>query len=718
MKIWIKVINLVMIVSIMFLNVPNEIKAIDNGEIRNNIIKVGSLDSEGDVEVIKTVEKVDNNEYQVTFDIKGNDVLKNQVKDNYTVFVLDASMSMKGDKWKYAKLAAINFSKALVKNSNNYLALVTFNGKSYPLRDFRNEVFDNNFGDLNYFTNYYQGLDEAYKYLNKINQDVIKNIVFISDGEPNLEDYHQTLQKIKDDNINIYALAYDLKENSDAYKTIKEISTNNYVYSVGIDDISDVLNEVALDIIKLNAGKNAVLTDIIGDNFNFVSGDVTLNGKKVTYDIGDITSSGTSFSFNIKLDEDLDTNWYPTNNGFTLNYTDYNNEEKTLETLDSALVYVLSDRLDYTVNYYNDEEFIGSIVKKAKKGSVITDVDIDTSLFKGEGYILKSVNPDSLIINDNNVFNVVYTKRKDLSYQVNYYFDDTLDNTVKYDNVEYGIIPTYEELDRDGYSLCLVTGNNEEIIDNDTVIDVYYCRNSYPYHVNYYYDNKLEETIDYEGKYNDLIDVYDDKLKEGYELDYIENIPLNITSGDNNINVYYKLKDIKYTVNYLDDNNNIIESKESIGKYHDEVVEEFRDIKNYKLVSDDKVSIILDDDNNIINFYYELKHGNITIKYVDENNNKISDDTIISGNYGDNYSVSIKDINGYNYKDSEFIEGIIDEDNKIITLMYHKETIKDVMAPLTGINSNKYIYILLTSLLGISSLLIFKLYKKLTKKCD
>ena len=718
MKIWIKVINLVMIVSIMFLNIPNEIKALENGEIKNNIIKVGSLDSEGDVEVIKTVEKVDNNEYQVTFDIKGNDVLKNQVKDNYTVFVLDASMSMKGDKWKYAKLAAINFSKALVKNSNNYLALVTFNGKSYPLRDFKNEVFDNNFGNLSYFTNYNQGLDEAYKYLNKINQDVIKNIVFISDGEPNLEDYHQTLQKIKDDNINIYALAYDLKENSDAYKTIKEISTNNYVYSVGIDDISDVLNEVALDIIKLNAGKNAVLTDIIGDNFNFVSGDVTLNGKKVTYDIGDITSSGTSFSFNIKAYEDLDTNWYPTNNGFTLNYTDYNNEEKTLETLDSALVYVLSDRLDYTVNYYNDEEFIGSIVKKTKKGSVITDVDIDTSLFKGEGYILKSVNPDSLIINDNNVFNVVYTKRKDLSYQVNYYFDDTLDNTVKYDNVEYGIIPTYEELDRDGYSLCLVTGNNEEIIDNDTVIDVYYCRNSYPYHVNYYYDNKLEETIDYEGKYNDLIDVYDDKLKEGYELDYIENIPLNITSGDNNINVYYKLKDIKYTVNYLDDNNNIIESKESIGKYHDEVVEEFRDIKNYKLVSDDKVSIILDDDNNIINFYYELKHGNITIKYVDENNNKISDDTIISGNYGDNYSVSIKDINGYNYKDSEFIEGIIDEDNKIITLMYHKETIKDVMAPLTGISNNKYIYIFITSLLGISSLLIFKLYRKLTKKCD
>ena len=718
MKIFVKIINLVMIVSIMFLNIPNEIKALENGEIKNNIIKVGSLDSEGDVEVIKTVEKVDNNEYQVTFDIKGNDVLKNQVKDNYTVFVLDASMSMKGDKWKYAKLAAINFSKALVKNSNNYLALVTFNGKSYPLRDFKNEVFDNNFGNLSYFTNYNQGLDEAYKYLNKINQDVIKNIVFISDGEPNLEDYHQTLQKIKDDNINIYALAYDLKENSDAYKTIKEISTNNYVYSVGIDDISDVLNEVALDIIKMSAGKNAVLTDIIGDHFNFVSGDVTLNGKKVTYDIGDITSSGTSFSFNIKLDNDLDTNWYPTNNGFTLNYTDYNNEEKTLETLDSALVYVLSDRLDYTVNYYNDDEFIGSIVKKAKKGSVITDVDIDTSLFKGEGYILKSVNPDSLIINDNNVFDVVYTKRKDLSYQVNYYFDDILDNTVKYDNVEYGIIPTYEELNRDGYSLCLVTGNNEEIIDNDTVIDVYYCRNTYPYQVNYYYDNKLEETNSYEGKYNDLIDVYDDKLKEGYELDYIENIPLNITSGDNNINVYYKIKDIKYTVNYLDDNNNIIESKESIGKYHDEVVEEYRDIKNYKLVSDDKVSIILDDDNNIINFYYELKHGNITIKYVDENNNKISDDTVISGNYGDNYSVSIKDINGYNYKDSEFIEGIIDEDNKIITLMYQKETIKDVMAPLTGISNNKYIYILITSLLGISSLLIFKLYRKLTKKCD
>ena len=101
-----------------------------------------------------------------------------------------------------------------------------------------------------------------------------------------------------------------------------------------------------------------------------------------------------------------------------------------------------------------------------------------------------------------------------------------------------------------------------------------------------------------------------------------------------------------------------------------------------------------------INFYYELKSGNVVIKYIDEDNNEISDDTIITGNYGDNYSVSIKEIEGYHYIDNtNYIEGIINNDNLIITLKYRKDNLKDVMAPLTGI-SNKYIYLFKKFILG------------------
>ena len=87
----------------------------------------------------------------------------------------------------------------------------------------------------------------------------------------------------------------------------------------------------------------------------------------------------------------------------------------------------------------------------------------------------------------------------------------------------------------------------------------------------------------------------------------------------------------------------------------------------------------------------------------------------MSGNYGDNYSVSIKDIDGYKYiDDTDYIEGIIDNDNLVITLKYKKETIKDVIAPLTGI-SNKYIYLLIISITGIISLIGLKIYYKLRK---
>ena len=725
-KIGMKILNIFVIFGILLINlvIPSNIFALENGDIKDSEISIGKYENDGDILVTKTVEKTDKNkEYKVTFDIKGKQV-KSEVeskKNSYTVFVLDASLSMAGTKWNKAREAAINFSKTLVNDSTkNYLALVTFNGTGYQLREFKNEKFNSDsFGSIYYYTNYYEGLSKAYNYINSVNDsDAIYNIVFISDGEPNNENYSDILKTIKDNNINIYSLAYELDSNSAAYNKLLNISTNNKVYEVSSDDIDEKLFTIAKEIIKSNAGHDAVITDIIGDNFNYVSGDVIVNGKKVNINVGDIKEDNKSYSFIIKLDDDLDTNWYPTNSGYTLTYKDSNNEEQSLSTNKSALVYWISDKVNLTINYYNDNNIFKTVTKEVKKNTYIDNNYLDIDINKDNGYKLDSISNVDFDITNDTTIDIKYNKINNLKYNVNYYKDNELFNTVEYNNIIYGSIPYYDEENINGYSICLVTNNTNPVVDNDIIINVYYCKNNYNYQVNYYYDNILDSTNNYKAEYNETIDEYNTKEKEGYIIDYIDNLPLNISNNelDNIINVYYKLKDIKYTINYLDKNNNkISESKEQIGKYNDNITEKYKDIKNYKLVSDDKVNIILNDNITDINFYYELKSGNVVIKYIDEDNNEISDDTIITGNYGDNYSVSIKEIEGYHYIDNtNYIEGIINNDNLIITLKYRKDNLKDVMAPLTGI-SNKYIYLFIISIIGIISLIGIKLYYKFRK---
>lgn len=721
-----KILNVFVITGILLINlfIPINTFALEHGEIKDGIISIGDYNNEGDILVTKTVEKTNNDgEYKVTFDIKGKQVSTNveNKKNSYTVFVLDSSKSMSGTKWNKAKEAAINFSNTLVSDSNNnYIALVTFNGTGYKLRDFKNEVFNTNiFGNISRGTNYNEGLSKAYSYFNDINDsEVIKNIVFISDGEPNSDNYTDILKTIKDDNINIYSLAYELESNSTAYNKLLNISTNNKVYEVSSDDIDEKLLTIANEIIKVNAGSNGVITDNIGDNFNFVSGDVIVNGKKVTINVGDITEDNKSYSFNIKIDDDLDTGWYPTNNGYSLNYIDSNNEEKILTTDNSAQVYNVSNKVNLTINYYNDNNIFKSVNKEMKKGSSINSEVLNIDNNMDNGYYLDSISKNNFTINEDTTIDIYYKKINNLEYSVNYYKDNELFDSKEYKDIEYGYIPTYEDKKLPGYSICIVNNNTNPIVDNNTVIDVYYCKNNYKYKVKYYYDDVLDSEEEYIAKYNDIIDNYSDKIKDGYIIDKVDSIPLNISDNiDNNIiNVYYKLKDIKFYVNYTDNfGNNIIKSKEVIGKYNDIIEEKYKEFNDYNLISDDKISVKLDDNTVDIDFVYELKNGNVIIKYIDENGNKISDDTIIKGKYHDNYSASIKEIEGYKYiDDTNYIEGTIDEDNKVIALQYQKETIKAVIAPLTGI-SNKYKYLFIISIIGIISLISIKLYNKLKK---
>jgi len=735
MNLFKKVMKVILIVDILVLNLftPVIVSAEEGslGDIRNDTITLGSLENEGDVQVTKKVTKIDNKgEYRISFEVKGKPyTTSNQYNvDSYTVFVLDASYSMLGSKWNKAKEAAINFSETLVNSSkNNYLALVTFNGSGMQKRDFKNEKFLNSdFGDINFYTNYNQGLLKALDYIKSINrEDAIYNIVFISDGEPNGEDYKDTLKQLKDKNVNIYSLAYDLKESSYAYNVLKDISTNDMVYEVTKDNISENLSNIATEIIKKSAGTNAIIEDKIGSNFIFKSGSVDINNQDVSYEIGEITEEGVTFDFIVKIDDDIDTGWYPTNEGFKLTYTDIFGDEKVLETPDSADIYWISDKVKYNINYYNDNELLETIEKQEKKDTTISLNDEEVNLYKQDGYILKEVNPQKLTVTldgENNI-DVIYTKINNLSYKVEYYFDGIKDDnrTVIYNDIEYGAPASYDEINKEGYSKCLVINDNNKITSNDTIVSVYYCRNDYEYQVNYYYENELSNDSSYKdiAKYNNVIDNYQDKIKDGYIIDKVINLPLIITTNSNKniINVFYKLKDINYQVNYIDsDGNKIIPSIEGTNKYGTKISEHFLDIKGYNLLSDKDITISLDEDDNVINFYYEKKKSSVIFKYVDSLGNKISEDDIITGYYNEPYSISIKDIDNFEFtKEYNVFDGKLKDEDEIITFVYKKNDTKPLFAPLTGISNKKYIFMISISLMGIIILIATKILLKIKK---
>ena len=510
--------------------------------ISNNSITVteGNLVKQGDIQINKTVSKIDDNgNYKVTFEVKGKDVETHtsNKKDVYAVVVLDKSNSMcnsyncsRDEKWTSAVNGAKTFAKTLhEKIPTANIALVTFADKdgflgifdnayndAQVLRNFDNKDFSNvNFGTPNGGTNLYAGLYEANELLtaSNIKKDAIKYVVVISDGEPTLyyddngytdgpgsymdattERKTKEMAKTVQKSAEVFAIGYDYNGT-----ILSEVASGaDHVYLSDPTTIVTKFTDIATIMGKANAGTDAVLTDNIGAKFVMTDA----QGNKYTSEKFDITEAGKTFSFNIKINEEdiTEDGWYPTNANFELTYTDPKGTTKTIKSTKNPEVYWVAKRYDYKIEYYYDGQIDNTLTETGKdvKGKEITVSEESIKNNTKEGYSLTSVNP---------------TTRK------------------------------------------IVISSSEE-----NVIRVYYERNSYDYEVHYFFNgNEDESLIDRKSaKYNDVINTYTDKVKTGYKLYRVENLPLTIKTKGNVINVYYVIdetqtKELSYTVEYYKD---------------------------------------------------------------------------------------------------------------------------------------------------------------------
>lgn len=762
------------------------------GDLRNSTVSIGSFTNDGDVLVTKNVTKIDDDgNYRIDFNVKGLDFVETEsfVKPIYVVVVFDRSSSMLCNsgtvilpsysirydaningqklncsddretpnitKWNNAVTGAIGFSTSLLSLDNTYLSLVTFSSSASNATSFsRNQLTSSNFGYPNGMTDLGGAINKAQTALNNIKvPNAQKYIVVISDGDPNYYNGSpssnaanlaiQSATNAKNSGTKIFSIGYNTNYTTEAI--LRSISSNNsndpvnYYFSASTTNITSTFQTIFQNLNTYPSGTNAVLTDTLGSEFTFVSSNtdgVTHSNGVVTYSIPTITETGTSFSFNVKINEDAETAWHKTNNisnkGVRLNYVNYHgiNSELVFDT--SPEVYWIQKEYDYIIKYYYEETLLGTDTKVAHLNDVIERDDIDLNKYKKIGYEVKSVNPDSLKISsdqESNIITVTYGPIDNLSYRVEYYYDGKIDEskTEIKNNITYGTLTSYIDKLIDGYRFSTVTGNNIQVTDNSLVVKVYYEREKATFNATFNLTGtdiltSLISNADYILKYYATIKNYFGQIR----LLLVNNLPYRIDPNLSDLDggVY---DDDKKTITWTIDLN-INTYNNTFRNLDDGYVLDLTKMISLKYLGIDPTTkkicntgnsslILLETDQNLDDeddHETELElYGRVIIEYFDEEGNRILEQNIVSGIVGERYIVEPIEIKGYKLlyvsSDSNSENGTFDILDKNVKYVYEKES-SDIIA--TGIFNNYGAYTMMSS---ISLAILIKFRKKILK---
>ena len=370
-------------------------------------------------------------------------------------------------------------------------------------------------------------------------------------------------------------------------------------------------------------------------------------------------------------------------------------------------VYYERNSYDYEVHYFfNGNEDESLIERKSAKYNDVINAYTDKVK---TGYKLEKTENLPLIIGvENNIINVYYvtdnTQTKELSYTVEYYKDGK-----KVDNDTQVVTETKQVLESDTLTVkkseINVTNKyvgykfektNPETIPNSIedkgVIKVYYVKDMFEYTINYYYNDKIDnsKTESSNAKYETVISTYPDKKEVGYKLEKTENLPLTVSEDKNKnvINVYYvtdekQTKELSYTVEYYKDGKKV-ENDTQVVKQTKQVLEsDTLTVKNGEINITNKYvgysfvktepSTIPDtiENNGVIRVYYERNSYDYEVHYFFNGN---EDESLIerkSAKYNDvinAYTDKVK--TGYKLEKTENLPLIIGVENNIINVYY------------------------------------------------
>ena len=145
-----------------------------------------------------------------------------------------------------------------------------------------------------------------------------------------------------------------------------------------------------------------------------------------------------------------------------------------------------------------------------------------------------------------------------------------------------------------------------------------------------YVDKDTNETLSAETKTAQIFGevITAESLKKdikGYSYDSATAESVTIGTGTNEITLYYVRNTYSYTVNYLEKGTDkvLATAKNASAAFGSTVKETAVEIDLYTVSGDDTAAIVIDTENNIINFYYTLNSYKYTVNYIDKETDKI-----------------------------------------------------------------------------------------------
>lgn len=307
-----------------------------NEEVKSISFQSDGWDSSdpGSVKVTKSASWTD--KYEATIDIVFDSKdISYEDNDRNIILVLDTSVSMTEERVKSVNESIIGLLDVMFDNTNNKLALISFDSESIIQTGFTNNrnVIEEKLNSLvsSGATNYYLALKDVEKLMDDSNvDDSNTHLIFITDGIPTEGKtmHAKQAQIIKNKYPNMLVTAIQFEMTDEIANPIIEISDYQY-YSFG-----DTIDDVLLDAYKTSSYfESIVLTDYIHDEYFHVEsvddisvthGSVKLEDEgtkqKVTWNINrGKVKSGTiidvKMSIKAKIQEEYwdDYGYLPTN---------------------------------------------------------------------------------------------------------------------------------------------------------------------------------------------------------------------------------------------------------------------------------------------------------------------------------------------------------------------------------------------------------------------
>ena len=147
-------------------------------------------------------------------------------------------------------------------------------------------------------------------------------------------------------------------------------------------------------------------------------------------------------------------------------------------------------------------------------------------------------------------------------------------------------------------------------------------------------------------------------------------------SNVSTVNILVKGVQTSYTVNYYlnGTTTKVVPSKTVSDKFVGDIItENALTIVNYNLVGNNSYTIELDEENNVINFYYELKTSKINVRYLEKGTNKkLADNDTFDGKVSEGFNVIAKSIKNYVVVGETSYSGVYTEETQEFTFYYEK----------------------------------------------